>query len=412
MTGSVYYAKDRGQWVVSWYWQGKPWKLTRYRGQLMKKTHPKDDPRLDYGLACANKLLAQIQGDYENYLQGLAPFKMEKYTGKGWTDVLEYNKKWLKTKKKNKPATYKGYKSYLKCHFGPFFENHQVLLHEIQLDTLDKLLRSLKTVKHRAPKNGKCPKCKNPLALSDSEFWYCRICEWQEIPLSPKSKYNVMNAFHTFLDYAWRAKRIPEMPPFPKKSDYSLVEPIPEWVNSERLFRIIGFIPKEHQPVFLWMYYHLMRTAEACALHWEDWDELNQVFFVNRSISARKLVDSTKTGEIYLTPCHSDFLPCMKRLNKSADRFESPFIFKNPRARKKGRRYTNESLNTIWKAACKKADETISLYGGMRHSRASQMYNELKMSIHEIKEAGTWKRLESVRRYAKTELTRKRELLE
>jgi hypothetical protein len=34
------------------------------------------------------------------------------------------------------------------------------------------------------------------------------------------------------------------------------------------------------------------------------------------------------------------------------------------------------------------------------------------MSLPEIQEAGPWKRLESVKRYAITELSRKRELLE
>jgi len=36
----------------------------------------------------------------------------------------------------------------------------------------------------------------------------------------------------------------------------------------------------------------------------------------------------------------------------------------------------------------------------------------LGMSLPEIQEAGSWKRLDSVKRYARTELSRKRELLE
>ena len=55
---------------------------------------------------------------------------------------------------------------------------------------------------------------------------------------------------------------------------------------------------------------------------------------------------------------------------------------------------------------------SIRPYAGTRHSRASQMHNELGMSLPEIQEAGPWKRLESVKRYAITELSRKRELLE
>ena len=40
------------------------------------------------------------------------------------------------------------------------------------------------------------------------------------------------------------------------------------------------------------------------------------------------------------------------------------------------------------------------------------MHNELGMSLPEIKEAGTWKRLDSLQKYARTEFERKRKLLE
>ena len=159
-----------------------------------------------YHRKIAEKCLAMVQADYENYLAGLGAFRIEKYTGKGWTDVIEYFEEWLKTKKKKKPATYKGYSSYFTNWIKPFFKQHPVMLHEIQLDTLDKLLA------------------------------YVR--------LSPKGKYNVMNCFHAFMDYAWRSKRIPEMPPFPKKSDYGLVEPTIKWLPEDRQMKIIFAIPE------------------------------------------------------------------------------------------------------------------------------------------------------------------------
>ena len=127
MKGSISHFIDRGQWIVSWHWKNKVWKITRYKGELM------------YHHKIAEKCLALIQADYENYLTGLGRFRIEKYTGKGWTDVIEYFEQWLETKKKKKPATYKGYRSYFKNWIKPYFENHLVMLHEIQLDTLDKL---------------------------------------------------------------------------------------------------------------------------------------------------------------------------------------------------------------------------------------------------------------------------------
>ena len=127
----------------------------------------------------ARKLLAMIQGDYENFMQGLGSFRMEKYTRKGWTDVVEYFEKWLQTKRKKKPATYKGYKSYFECHIKPFFRHNPVMLHEIQLDTLDKLLDSLCDINTRAKKD-RCPACKADLGGKQS----CYQCGWAAKPLS------------------------------------------------------------------------------------------------------------------------------------------------------------------------------------------------------------------------------------
>ena len=102
----------------------------------------------------------------------------------------------------------------------------------------------------------------------------------------------------------------------------------------------------------------------------------------------------------------------MLELKKSNGGLKSKFIFTNNRARKNGKRYTNESINNIWKKACKESGKSIRPYAGIRHSRASQMHNEIGMSLPEIKEAGTWKRLDSVQKYDRTEFRRKRELLE
>lgn len=365
MKGNVYYQKDRGRWAVSWPREGRRGShvITRYKGEFM------------FDRRIAEKCLHMIQGDWENYRAGLGAFRIEKYTGKGFTDVIEFYENWMRevVAPTKKPATVKCYRSYLANWIRPFFEHHPVLLHEVQLDLLTKMLNS--------------------------------------IALTGKGKLNVMMAFHSMMDYAWRSPRIPEVPPFPKRSAYDLTRPVIEWISRERFDQVMAAIPEVHRPPFLWMYLHLMRPAEACALMWPDWDEINRRFNVRRSISARKLVTSTKTAQVYPTPCHGAFYPVMQDLSRNRD-LDSPFVFTNPRARKDGRRYTNESLNNIWKAACGKVGIRIRLYAGVRHSRASQMVNELKMSIHEVKDAGTWKRLDSVSRYAETALTRKRELLE
>lgn len=365
MSGSIFFRKDRRQWSIAWFYKGKTYNISRYKGRLMHQTHP--NKKKDQGFIDAGRLLAQMQGDVES-----GTFRIEKYTGKAYTDVIPYFEQWLKTKEKKKPATFKGYKSYFKNWIKPFFEKHPVQLHDIQLDTLDTLLDSIK--------------------------------------LQPKGKHNVMMCLHAFLDYAWRSRRIFEIPPFPKKSDYGLVQPSIKWLPEDRQMAIIEAIPEIHRPIFLFLKYHVRRPSEACALYKDDFNRFDQSFLIRRSISDRKLVESTKTNAEHLIPCHSAMIPTIERLlNQNS---ESPFLFVNPRARREGQRYTVESLNNIWKVACKATGESIDLYSGLKHSTLSQLYNEKGLSISDLQDVSDHARLESVRRYAKTELARKRALIE
>ena len=360
MSGSIYFRKDRKIWVVGWYHKPhqKQYAIYRYHGEYM------------YHKKVAQKCLSVVQGDFENSQKGLSSFRIEKYTGKGWTDVIDYFQEWLQTKEKKKPATYKGYKSYFKNWIKPFFKKNPVMLHQIQLDTLDKMLDSIK--------------------------------------LSGKGKHNVMMCFHSFMDYAWRIRRITEIPPFPKRQDYNIVEPSIKWLPELRQMNIINAIPGEHRAIFLWLKYHLRRPSEACALHVEDYDIFNKIFTIRRSVSARKVVNSTKTGHEHRIPCKAEFIPIADKLFKESEKF----FFQNPRARKNDKRYTNESLNILWKKACLKSGENIDLYSGLKHSSCSQYINEKGLSESELQMITDHARLDSVRRYAKTEVARKREILE
>lgn len=356
MSGSVNQRKDTGAYYIQWYDKKsmKTVKVYRYNGEKIfhKKT--------------ANKLLAQMQGAVEN-----GTYVLERYTKQRWTDTVPFVREWIKAVRPTlSPATYKGYKSYLKNHIIPYFKvNSNLMLHDIQLDVITDF--------------------KN------------------QLPLQPKGKFNVVNCLKAILDYAKRSRRITVMPSFPKKSTYQLVEKPIVWLPEKRQLKILEQIPEEHQPIFYFLKYHVRRPAEACSLHREDYQD--GVFTIHRSISARKLVAKTKTGEIHTIPCHPD---CEEHIEKELMKpIISPFLFTNPRARKPGKRYTNEALNNIWKVACKKAGEEIDMYSGLKHSSCSQYINERGLSESELQVITDHARLESVRRYAKTEVKRKKELM-
>jgi hypothetical protein len=62
--------------------------------------------------------------------------------------------------------------------------------------------------------------------------------------------------------------------------------------------------------------------------------------------------------------------------------------------------------------SAKKHGESIRLYQGLKHSSCSQLINEYGYSIHEVQMATDHARLESVKKYAKVEVSSRKALLE
>ena len=139
-----------------------------------------------------------------------------------------------------------------------------------------------------------------------------------------------------------------------------------------------------------------------------DYDQFNKVFTIRRSISARQLVDSTKTGKEHVIPCHSSLIPLIDYLAQQP----GDFMFQNPRARNEGKAYNIEALGRLWKKACMVAGEDIDMYSGLKHSSCSQYINEQGMALSDLRTITDHARLDSVEKYAKTEVARKRQLME
>lgn len=351
MKGSIQYQKRGKCWFVQWYDRttGKLLKIYRYRGEKI------------YDRRIAAKLLAQMQGDTENGV-----FRLEKYTKQEWSEPITYLETWLDTVKNTlAPATVKDYQISIRRWLAPFFSIRRIFLHEIGFDTIQELANSIER--------------------------------------SAKGKKNVLGCLHACLVYAWRSGRIPAVPPFP---NIKYTPPVIRWLPEERQMAIIDAIPEADRPIFLWLKYHLRRPGEACALKWSDFD--GKTFTIQRGLSARNIREATKTGAIHRVPCHSSFADCMGSIRRSF----SPFVFVNPLGRSPGGHYTIESLNRIWKTACEKTGEKISLYAGLKHSTACQLVNDKGLSLSELQMAGDWARLDSVKRYAVVEEARRKELLE
>ena len=374
MKGSIHFRKDRGWWFVSWYHKtkgeikGKNYKINKYKGHILHQTHPEKDK--DQGYRNAQKLLSLMQADIERGV-----FRIEKYTKEMPSDVIPYLWEWIHAIEDTlKPGTYKDYQNSIRNHLEPFFEKNDFQLHEIQYYILMKLLKSIKR--------------------------------------EGKGKLNVMYCLRNCLDYAWRSGRIPFVPPFPRKKQYQIDKKKPVWLPEKRQLAILEAIPKDHQPIFYWLKYHYRRPGEAMAFHKEDFD--GEIFTIRRTFSARKLTDSTKTGEIHEIPMAEKFKIFVEiegRKQKKAG-IISPFFFVNPEGRKKGKHYTERVLNKTWKKACEEVGENIGLYPGTKHSSCGQFLNEKGGTPDELQTITDHARRESVARYGKMEVLRRKELMD
>jgi integrase len=359
MKGKIGYASHVSRYYVAWYHalDQKTYKIYQYKGFHLTS---KD---------LAEKLLASMQGDVEKGV-----FRIEAYTKAGCA-VIPYLRQWLESVKGTiSPATYKDYKNSIDNHLVPFFETKAIQLDDVQYDTLMELLG--------------------------------------HIARGGKGKLNVMYCLHACLDHAWRSNRIQRVPPFPKKKDYNITETPMVWLPEERQRSVIQAIPIDDQPIFWWLKFHLRRPCEAMALHKQDFD--GELFIVHRSFSDKQLIDRTKTGEVHYVPMVDEFVPYLEveKAKQQSCSLVSPYFFIHPTGKKLGQHYTQKVLSDLWNRACKKAGESISLYPGVKHSSCSQLVNEYGYSIHDVQMATDHARLESVKKYAKVEVSARKALLE
>jgi hypothetical protein len=340
--------------------------------------------------AMANRLLSIIQGDYER--RNTVPFKLSKYksktkskskSGQGITDFI--NLYIEKGADHMAPGGSSSAISRLRTWVIPFFEPMGILLHEI---STEKLLQ---------------------LAIS--------------IPRAHKTRKNVLYDFKACLDYAvitGKLKACPQMPKqkfYKKKGDITpeekTIETIPRW----KQFQILAAIPVVDQPLFVWLMTHPgRRPAEAYALHKESYNAVTDSFEISYNISDRELVEKPKNGR-FIAACSDHFRPLLARCLATP----GPYMFYNPRARRDGKRYSDDTANRIWTAACKKIGFTkiekgkqvaaISLYNGVKHSTMDYFLNDLGLNQFDLMGLTGHKSLKSIHHYARVNLQKQARLL-
>jgi integrase len=363
MKGSITFEKNRKAYCVWWYVpeQRRSVPIRYYYGIKL------------YSRELAEKLLALIQGTYEKSQRGECLFRIENFIKGSSIDVVELFESWLETKKKLKPGGLSTYKSHFSTWIRPFFLTHQIALHEITLDVLHKLKRSL-----------------------------------EDKDKKPKMVKNVMDTMRAFMTYAWRNGNIVTIPPFPLKSEYGLGQKDIRTVPRDVQFEIIRFIPAIHRPIFYWLALHPgRRPGEAMAIYKEDYNRFKNCFIIKRTISNRKLVEFPKNYKCHEAACHESFEPFLEELMQT----DGPFLFTNPLSRREGKRYTDSTLNKLWAKACQACDIQISLYNGLKHSTLDYYYNDLNVPLTDLMDLTGHKNLDCIKHYARMKIRRQRSLM-
>lgn len=351
------YRHTRGYWFISWYQDGKVHKIYDFMGQKGIKMWEKRQ---------ADMTLSHMRADV---VKGI--FRIEKYKCSSPSDVSQYLDNWFDVEKEHlAPSTVKSYEGIIKNHLKPWFEKNRIDLHDIQYDTLCRLLNDLE--------------------------------------VGSKTRNNIMYCLRSCLGHAKKSNRILSLPVFPEQQRYNMVTPIIDYISEERQIKIIRAIPEQHQPIFWWLKYHLRRPCEGMALHRCDYIKEEDKFIIRRSISNHTLIERTKTKYEDEIPCHPDFHPIMRKM---VVRMDSPFFFTHPDGYLKEKRYTHNYLWKLWKDGCEKVGENVTMYVGLKHSSCSQYVNEKGLSVDDVQTLTGHKKREMVLRYTKVSLERKRQLM-
>lgn len=177
--------------------------------------------------------------------------------------------------------------------------------------------------------------------------------------LSLKYQKNIVDALMNFFRWCRDNRYIQELPVFPK---ISVPEHIPTTLSLEDRLDILSRIPREHKPIFTFLFYQGARPSEIRALKWDciKWDHINgDTVTYKRTFSNDVLIETTKENNIRQNPIFPEVMAVMPKRSFPAD-----FVFKH--GKKIRRHYSKTFLNDLFKAASVKYG--TELYESTKHS--------------------------------------------
>lgn len=292
---------------VQIYWQGKTHKLYKDR----------DGKRMD-SYKAADQMLTEISG---NIQAGI--FILDHYLPKE-ADQFRCAKllqRWLLTKANLAPTTLREIKRYERTYFTPYFGAKLAM--KLTAGDIEDFLYNL-------PKH-----------------------------LSMKTKKNILTTLRSFFSWLHRRETINRIPLFPV---LDVPESAIEVITPEAMAAVIEQLDPHHQPIFMFLAMHPIRTGEARALKTKDFDLDKMTVHIERAFSLKEIRHRKNKRDYYL-PIHEGF-----DTSVLSGKLPEAWVFTN----KAGHPYTSEGLRRRWHEARVKAGvPNVKLYNATRHSFAT-----------------------------------------
>jgi len=200
--------------------------------------------------------------------------------------------------------------------------------------------------------------------------------------VSPKYKADILGELRRLFNDALDREEIDRLPSFPAVR-------VPErpiyYLTPEQQARVLENIEEPHRPIARLLVEHGIRPAEACALCWDAVDLEKGLFWLARTFSRRRLVNTTKGGAAMALPITSEdeevfglaaevYLGQGVLPRGELPVFQNPTKSRNPRAKNEARFYSPDLLADRWRKAVAAAGlEPIGLYPSTRHSKAMKL---------------------------------------
>ncbi len=204
-------------------------------------------------------------------------------------------------------------------------------------------------------------------ALEDWSHWLA------DRGLSPKTRWNILAAFRSFLGWLYRREEIRELPreyPWPKPPERT-----PAPLSARTQDEILDAIPDDRRGISLAMALMGLRPGEAVALDVADYhDGWLTVSKARKGDRLDSPIRSTKTGKVKRLPVPQVLQEWIAEHVEREGRLRAEPLFTVPwsgRGIRPRGRWSGTSLRRTWIEACDQVGVKVSLYAGTKHTFAT-----------------------------------------